>query len=131
VIIHRFTEIRAWQAARELVARIYVATNAGALARDFGLRDQIRRAAVSTMSNIAEGFARNSPADFARFLDMARASGCEVQSLLFVCLDAGYLTAEQQQELHEQAEKAISLISRFQDYLRSDRVREDEALYQP
>lgn len=129
--IAHFSEIRAWQAAREMVKMVYAVSQQGKLAKDFSLRDQLRRAAVSGMSNIAEGFSRRSPQDFARFLDMARASVSEVQSLLFVCEDVGYLTEEQTKPLMEIANQTISFTARFQEYLRSDRVHEDEAVYQP
>ena len=66
--IKRFEDIQAWQKAREITANIYQITRDSEFSRDFGLRDQIRRASVSTMSNIAEGFARKSDRDFAHFL---------------------------------------------------------------
>ena len=81
---HRFEDIESWQKARRLARRIYELTGNGDFARDFGLRDQIRRAAVSIMSNIAEGFERDSRREFARFLDIARASTGEVRSQLYV-----------------------------------------------
>ncbi len=76
----RFEDIQAWQKARALVREIYVVTGQGSFGRDFGLRDQIRRAAVPVMSNIAEGFGRKNDGDFIRFLDFARASATEVRS---------------------------------------------------
>ncbi|PSQ92571.1 MAG: four helix bundle protein, partial [Bacteroidetes bacterium SW_4_67_19] len=81
---HRFEDIESWQKARRLARRIYELTGNGDFARDFGLRDQIRRAAVSIMSNIAEGFERGSRREFARFLDIAKASAGEVRSPLYV-----------------------------------------------
>lgn len=88
----RFEDLIAWQKARVLIKEVYDITNKGEFARDFGLRDQIRRAAVSVMSNIAEGYERNSPGDFYRFLMIAKASCAEVRSQLYVALDVGYLT---------------------------------------
>ncbi len=90
--IERFEDIQAWQRARELVREIYRTCAEGRLSKDFGLRDQLCRAAVSSMSNIAEGFAKKSDRDFAHFLDIARGSAIEVQSLLYVALDVGYIT---------------------------------------
>ncbi len=87
----RFEEIQAWQLGRELNRAIYRLTSASASARDFGLRDQIRRAAISVTSNIAEGHGRRSPRDFARFLDIAAGSVSEVQSQLYLALDLSYL----------------------------------------
>jgi four helix bundle protein len=91
-LIKRFEDIIAWQEARKLVREIYKVTNEGAFARDFGLRDQIQRAAVSVMTNIAEGFDCDSRAEFARFLGFSRRSAVEVQSLLYAALDIGYIS---------------------------------------
>ena len=87
----KFEELIAWQKARELAKQIYIVTKQGEFNRDFGLRDQIQRASVSVMSNIAEGFERGSPADFHRFLVIAKASCAEVRSQLYLSLDIGYL----------------------------------------
>jgi len=76
----RFEELRVWQSARIMVQQVYQITREGSFARDFGLRDQIQRAAVSVMSNIAEGFHAGSNAEFLRFLRYARRSLAEVQS---------------------------------------------------
>jgi four helix bundle protein len=88
---NRFEDILAWQKARLITKSIYNATANGAFAKDFGLRDQARRASVSIMANIAEGFARRSDKDFANFLNMARSSAAEVQSHLYVALDQDYI----------------------------------------
>jgi four helix bundle protein len=92
--IERFEDVQAWQKARELVREVYKLRSEGPLSRDFGLRDQLCRAAVSSMSNVAGGFARTSDKDFAHFLDVARGSVMEVQSLLYVALDVGYIDEE-------------------------------------
>ena len=81
-LISRFEDIEGWQEARKLVKMIYKLTWEGKFAKDFGLRDQIQRAAVSAMTNIAEGFDCDSKVEFARFLGIARRSAVEVQSLL-------------------------------------------------
>lgn len=81
-LIKRFEDILAWQEARKLVKMIYLLIGDGAFSKDFGLRDQIQRASVSVMANIAEGFDCESNAEFARFLGIARRSAVEVQSLL-------------------------------------------------
>ena len=90
--ITKFEDLIAWQEARKLVSMIYKLTSDGLFAKDFGLKDQIQRAAVSSMTNIAEGFDNESTAEFARFLGMARRSAVEVQSLLYVALDANYIS---------------------------------------
>src|SRR5215471_10649180 len=89
--IERFTDILAWQKARILTKDIYALTRQGAFARDFGLAGQMQRASVSIMSNIAEGFARSGLAEFQQFLSISKASCAEVESLLYVAFDAGYI----------------------------------------
>lgn len=89
--VERFEDLIAWQKARQLAAAIYRATSVGGFAKDFGLRDQIQRAAVSVVSNIAEGFERGSRSEFHQFLVVSKASAAEVRSQLYVALDAGYL----------------------------------------
>ena len=91
----RFEEIHAWQKARQLVVAVYKVTDDGRLSKDFGLKNQLCRAAVSTMSNIAEGFGRKSNKDFAHFLDVSRGSALEVQSLLYVALDICYIAEDE------------------------------------
>jgi four helix bundle protein len=111
--ITKFEEIRAWQEARTLVKMVYALTEDGRFAKDFGLRDQIRRAAVSVMANIAEGFDCDSNVEFARFLGIARRSAVEVQSLLYAALDVGYLTAQDFETHFDQAGKTKAMISAF------------------
>ena len=116
--INRFEDIRAWQTARELTQRIYLASNQGAFARDYGLRDQMRRASVSIMSNIAEGFESDTQPQFIRFLGYAKASAGELRAQLYVALDANYLTQDDFAALSDLAEKASSQLTRFITYLR-------------
>jgi four helix bundle protein len=87
----RFEDIVAWQRARELAREVYLVTISGPLARDFGLKDQMRRSSVSMMANIAEGFDRNRPKEFLRFLDIAQGSCAELRSHLYIAHDVGYL----------------------------------------
>ena len=89
--IERFEDFIAWQKARKLTSEIYKVTNQGKFGSDFGLKDQIRRAAVSSMSNLAEGFERGRPTEFHQFLSVAKGSCAELRSQLYVALDAGYL----------------------------------------
>lgn len=89
--ITRFEELIAWQKARVMTREIYRLTRSGKFAQDFGLKDQIQRAAVSVMSNIAEGFERGGRAEFHQLLSIAKASCGEVRSQLYVALDAGYV----------------------------------------
>jgi four helix bundle protein len=92
--IERFEDFIAWQRARNLTSRIYEVTGLGRFISDFGLKDQARRASVSIMSNIAEGFERGTPAEFHRFVSIAKGSCAELRSQLYVALDAGYLSQE-------------------------------------
>jgi four helix bundle protein len=108
--ITRFEDLIAWQEARILVQMVYKVTSEGAFAKDFGLKDQIQTASVSAMTNIAEGFDNESTAEFARFLGMARRSAVEVQSLLYVALDTGYVTQDFFKSCYEQARKTKALI---------------------
>lgn len=115
--IEKFEDIEAWQKARGLTREIYRVTNQGAFAKDFGLRDQIRRASVSIMSNIAEGFGRGGNREFIQFLSMAKGSVSEVQDQLYVAVDAGYLTKDQFQQLYNLSESTGNLIGGFIRYL--------------
>jgi four helix bundle protein len=97
--IQRFEDLIAWQKARELARQVYSHTGAGTFAKDFGLRDQIRRASVSIMSNIAEGFERGSQAEFHQFLVIAKGSCAEVRSQLYLAKDVGHLDDKHFKEL--------------------------------
>jgi four helix bundle protein len=118
-LIKKFEDIIAWQEARNLVSSIYRLTNSGALAKDYGMRDQLQRAAVSAMTNIAEGFDCESKAEFARFLGIARRSAVEVQSLLYAAFDVGYISEQVFKTEHQQAEKAKALIGGFKHSFKS------------
>jgi len=93
--VEKFEDLIAWQKARELTKQIYSITSNGAFSKDFGLRDQIRRASVSIMSNLAEGFERGGRAEFHQFVVIAKGSCAEVRSQLYVALDAEYITQKQ------------------------------------
>ena len=112
-MIQRFEDIQAWQEARALVKMIYQLTNKDKFSKDFGMRDQIRRASVSVMNNIAEGFDCESKAEFARFLGIARRSAVEVQSLLYAAMDVDYIDQAEFDAHYEQARKAKALIGGF------------------
>jgi four helix bundle protein len=117
--IRRFEEIEAWQTARKLTQTIYKISASGAFARDFGLRDQMRRAAVSIMSNIAEGFESRTAGLFIEYLGRAKGSSGELRAQTYVAHDAGYLTPEQLGRLRDDCEKCSGQISRFLLYLKS------------
>jgi four helix bundle protein len=110
-------------------------------ASDHGLREQIRRAAVSIMSNIAEGFSRRTTKEFIQFLFIAKGSVAEVQSQLYVALDQSYITQEKFDELHSKSEGVARLISGFITYLlnkdkpqplkQSNKLKEPKQLNKP
>jgi four helix bundle protein len=108
--IERFEDLVAWQKARQLTKAIYAATQQANFTEDFGLTGQIQRAAVSIMSNIAEGFERGSNPDFHRFLVIAKASSAEVRSQLYVALDIGYINQTQFDHLSLQAQEVARLV---------------------
>lgn len=101
--IEKFEELIAWQKARKLTARIYRVTNEGSFARDYSLKDQVRRAAVSTMSNIADGFERGSLAEFNRFLSISKGSCAELRTQLYIAFDVEYLEKQSFESLMTQA----------------------------
>ena len=89
--IEKFEDLSAWQKARKLTCEVYRVSSRGKFGLDYGLKDQVRRAAVSSMSNTAEGFERGSLAEFHRFLTIAKGSCAELRTQLYVALDVGYL----------------------------------------
>jgi len=118
--IERFEDIQAWQRARMLVKKVYFVSNSGLFAKDFGLRDQIRRAAVSIMLNIAEGFARKTNREFIQFLVIAHGSAAEVQAALYVALDQEYLAETEFKALYGLADETSKMILGFMNYLRKE-----------
>jgi len=120
--IERFEDIRAWQAARDLTRSVYQLSNVEAFNRDFGLRDQIRRAAVSMMANVAEGFDSSSNREFIQFLYYALRSASELQSHFYVAMDQGYVSNSQFVEIYEASGKIKSMIFRFIEYLRNHEI---------
>jgi len=116
--IERFEELEAWKKARILVSQIYgLVRKTTDFGRDYRFRDQLTAAAVSVMSNIAEGFSRRSDREFTQFLFIAKGSCAEVQSLLYVALDQHYLTETDFQELYDQADQVARLTSGLISYL--------------
>ena len=132
--ITRFEDIEAWKTARELTRVIYALTEQGQFAKDFGLKNQIQRASVSVMSNIAEGFESRTQAKFIDYLGHAKASAGEVRSQLYIALDLKYVTQEQFDQVFDLADKASRQIARFMSYLESHpqsrHVREEGSEYE-
>ena len=117
--IDKFEDLEAWRLARALTLKIYTATRTGEFAKDFGLKDQIRRASVSIVSNIAEGFDRKSNKQFIQFLEIASGSSSEVKALLYVALDVGYISQDQFSDLFADASRVGQMLTKLLQYLRA------------
>jgi len=121
--ITKFEDIEAWQKARDLTHQIYAVSNDGAFSRDFGLRDQIRRAAVSIMSNIAEGFERGGDKEFGQFIAQAKGSSAEVRAQLYVALDQRYIDQPTFDRLAEMTTQINRMLAGLMKYLRSSEFK--------
>ncbi len=115
----KFEEIQAWQKAKDVTLAIYQITSSSEFAKDFGLKDQIRRASVSIMANIAEGHGRKTNAEFANFLNIARGSVAEVQSHLYVAIGLNYISQQEFEELYQTLTEISRMILSLAQYLRS------------
>lgn len=129
--IRKFEEVEAWKRARELTKLIYQISSKGDWAKDYGLRDQIRRAAVSTMSNIAEGFERRGAVEFIRFLVIAKASAGEIRSQLYIALDLNYIDSTTFANAKQLAETTSSMIAGLANYLKGKNIKNDLPITQP
>jgi four helix bundle protein len=121
--IKKFEDIESWKKTRRLTNEIYQTTGTGKFARDFGLKDQIRRASISILSNIAEGFERGGDKEFLQFLAMAKGSCGEVRAPLYIALDQGYLAREVFEGLSKNTVEIGQLISGFMKYLSNSELR--------
>ncbi len=117
--IKRFEDLEVWKDAREFTKVIYEITRNEELKKDFAFKDQIRRASISIMNNIAEGFGRYSNKDFRRFLDIATASNLEVKSMLYLGTDLQYIPETKLDLLIQQNEKLHYQLLALIKYLRS------------
>ena len=129
----RFEDLEVWQKAKELTNLIYRVSLSGEFSRDFGLRDQMRRASVSIMSNIAEGFESQTQALFIKYLGHAKGSAGELRAQLYIALEQGYMKEDEFNTAFALAEVCSKQLARFIQYLESQpnarRVREDGATY--
>jgi len=117
--IERFEDLEVWKSSRELVKSIYLLTDNSRFSKDFGLANQIRRSAVSVVSNIAEGFERKSKKEFGNFLYIAKGSCGELRCQLYVALDLNYIDAPAFQKNYDLAEKVSKSLGGFIKYLQS------------
>jgi four helix bundle protein len=129
----RFEELEVWRKAKELTNLVYRGSSDGVFARDFGLREQMRRASVSIMSNIAEGFESQSQAMFIKYLGCAKGSAGELRAQLYIAKEQGCVTEEDFNTMFSLAEICSKQLSRFIQYLESQpnarRAREEGAAY--
>lgn len=116
--IKYFEDLSIWKLSRELTNRIYKATGADEFSKDFGLKDQIRRASVSVMSNIAEGYERGGNQEFIQFLSIAKGSCGEVRSQLYVAMDQDYIAKDDGEQLIEDFKKLSIMINNLIEYLK-------------
>jgi len=119
--VEQFEDLVAWQRARELTEQIYFLTNKGLFSKNFGLRDQIRKASVSIMSNLAERFERGGRSEFHQFVVMAKGFCAEVRSQLHVALDVGYITKEQFDRVHGLAIEVSRIIGGLRSTIQKQR----------
>ena len=117
--IKSFEDLPVWKDARKFTNKIYNLTNKFPKEEIYGLTSQIRRAAVSIMSNIAEGFDRRSDKELTNFLSIARASSSEVQNDLYIALDLNYISQTEFNQLYQEAKKIAKQINGLMTYLKS------------
>ena len=116
--IERFEDIEAWKKARELVSSVYLVTSKGDFAKDYSLKDQVRRASISAMSNIAEGYARQTDKEFVQFLYIALGSVAEIQSQFHIAQDLGYISHDEFERIYGMASETARIIGGFIKYLK-------------
>jgi four helix bundle protein len=122
-VIEIFEDLEVWKAARRLVNDIYEMTQGNQFSHDWGLKDQIQRAAVSIMSNIAEGYERGSNKEFIQFLFIAKASSAEVRSLLFIAVDRKYIDKNKFDAVSAEAISISKQLKGFISYLESSKLK--------
>ena len=125
--IENFEELEVWKIARRLTVKVYEFSRSGSFAKDYGFRDQICRASVSIVSNIAEGFERRSKSQFVQFLDIANGSAGEVRAQLYIALDLGYITQGQFQDAINEVTSIGKMLTSLIRHLRASKTQSDEA----
>ena len=119
-MVKKFEDLWVWQEARRLVADVYRDMNSGNGSKDFGFRDQMQRAGISIMNNIAEGFERSTDADFARFLDMAKGSCGELRSMYYTAEDLDYVLSDRAGDRRSRSRQISAGIAKLTVHLRTD-----------
>ena len=121
--VNSFEDLKVWKVSRILVKSIYQLTSDGKFSKDFGLREQIQRASVSIMNNIAEGFERNNNKEYIKFLGYSKGSAGEVRSMLYVATDLGYISQDSFKIHYQMAINIITQLSNFIKYLKSSSLK--------
>ena len=119
VRVEQFEDLEVWKLARKLTGKIYSLSCVGAFAKDFGFRDQMCRAAISIVSNIAEGFERRSNGQFMQFLHIANGSAGEVRAQLYIALDLGYISQKQFQDVFDDIVRIGKMLTSLTRHLRT------------
>lgn len=121
--INKFEDIEGWKSGRELKQSVYKCSKTGEFAKDYALKDQIRRAAMSVTANIAEGFERGGNREFIQFLSMAKGSCGEVQDHLYTALDESYIDQAEFKKLYLKAAETGKLLAGFMKYLQKTEIK--------
>ena len=121
-VIKYFEDIEAWKEARILTRQIYKLSKRGSFSKDFGLRDQICRAAISIMSNIAEGYESQASGTFIRYLKIAKGSAGELRSQLYIALDQSYISSSEFESLCDLCKKISSQLANLKIYLENQKM---------
>lgn len=121
--VNSFEDLQVWKDSRILVKSVYQSTSEGKFNKDFGLREQIQRAAVSIMNNIAEGFERNNNKEYVKFLGYSKGSAGEVRSMLYVATDLGYISQDSFNTLYQLSINIITQLSNFIKYFKTSTIK--------
>lgn len=119
----KFEDLEVWMNAKDFAVLIYELTDQGDFKKDFGLKDQLRRASVSIVSNIAEGFERNGNKEFVQFLSIAKGSAGEVRAQLYIAKELNYITEKDFNQLNEQISLVSKMLSGFMNYLKQSELK--------
>lgn len=119
----RFEDLEVWISAKEFAVTLYKLTEQGDFKKDFGLKDQLRRASISIISNIAEGFERNGNKEFIQFLSIAKGSAGEVRAQLYIAIELNYISETDFNKLNEQITQVSRMLSGFMNYLKQSELK--------
>lgn len=117
--VERFEDLKVWQKSRDLVKELYITYRTEKFKKDYSLIEQTKRASISIMANISEGFARRTYKEFINFLGMSHASAAELQSHLYIAFDQGYINGDDFQKLYKEAEEISKMIQSLSKYLKT------------